>query len=651
MAIAKMKKLTLLAEQESKQNLLKAVQEMQSVEMTSLESTLEEELLEQFSFTDEQKKAQELTDRLQDVEHSLSYIGQYVPEPGFIEKLKSKREVMSLEQLETHVDSLDLDGLIGKVHQKERALIRINDERKELQEEEAFLRKWRSLGFLPLETAEFKLMHVVVGSLDVEQLPAVKEELDELGTAYYEEIYRTSDDAAYVVILPKEEKKTFDEIASRTTFRELNYDKTVLPEDALYDNLNQQKKLRKEEEQLKEEMADWSEEARDLRLAEEYHHNILEREVAQELIMNSEHLFLISGWVEEEKVPFLTRTIEQDLGEESVAILTDEINLSEYEDVPIVLKNNKFVEPFEMITEMFSYPKYNEKDPTPFLYPFFLLFFGMMSADAGYGLMLFGVTLAVLKFFNLEGGMKRMAKFLHQLSYSTFFFGLFFGSFFGAELPFGVFSLQEDVIQIMILAVALGVIQLLFALILNGIIKLQQQQRASAYIDGFGWFMILIGIILYVLGEFVLSNTLVSQIGIVLALINVAGILVASTISSKNKVLGFGLGLYNLYGITNYVGDTVSYTRLMALAVASANIAMAFNLIVGLLPTVLRFTVGILLFAALHTLNIGLAFLGGYVHTIRLQYVEFFGKFYDGGGKPLKPLKTLEKHIWLEERK
>lgn len=650
MAIAKMKKLTLLAEQESKDRLLKAMQEMQSVEMIPLSDVLEEDLVEQFSFQDKQQETQELTERLQDVEHSLSYLQQYVPEPGLIEKLKSKREVLTLEELESHVRTLDLDGLIGKISQKEQELNRISEERKELQDQEEFLRKWRNLGFLPDEVKNFKMMHVVVGSLDVEQLPIVAEELDELGTVYYEEIYRTSDDAAYVVILPKEDKQQFEEIASRTTFRELRYTEDVLPEDALYQNLNQQKELREKEEVLKKEMSEWKDEVRDLKLTEEYYYNINERETAKELIMNSEHLFLISGWIEEEKVASLIQTIETDLGNDSVAIMTDEIKMKEYSKVPIVLKNNKFVEPFEMITEMFSYPKYNEKDPTPFLYPFFLLFFGMMSADAGYGLILFAVTLVALKVFNFEGGTERMAKFLHQLSYPTIAFGLFFGSFFGAELPFAVLSLQEDVIEIMMLAIVLGVIQLLAALLLNTVIKAQQQQRASAYIDGLAWFMILVGIGLVVLGQMVFEQEILVQIGAILALVNVVGILIASTVSSENKALGFGLGLYNLYGITGYVGDIVSYTRLMALAVASANIGMAFNLIVGMLPPIMRFSVGILLFVALQGLNIALTFLGGYVHTIRLQYVEFFGKFYEGGGKPLKPLKTLEKHIFLKER-
>lgn len=649
MAIAKMKKLTLLSEHQHKENVLKSIQEMQSLEIIPLKGKLEEELFEELDSSEAESSQSDRQSTLQDIEYSLGFLKDYVERPGLIQKLKSKREIFSLADLDTHVEGAGIENLLEKVSAKEKQLIKMDEQLKELGQEESFLRKWRGLSFLPEETDSFKLMEVSIGTIDKEHAVPLVEDFKENGKIYTEEIYRRSDEIAILSIFPKEEKDNVSRLTAQYSFRELDYSFDVLPEDALYRNLNNQKELKDEKQAIIKDLKKWKTEYRDLELAEEYFYNLSAREKAHDMLADSAHLFLMTGWIEEEKVSHLKDNIYQSVGEEAVAILTDDILMKEFEEVPVVLNNNKLIKPFEMITEMFSFPKYNGADPTPLMMPFFMVFFGMMSADLGYGLLLFGATLFALKSFNIEGSTGNFIKFLHTLSYPTMAFGLFFGSFFGVELPIQVFSLQDDVLEIMALSVILGLIQLLYGLVLNGAIKSRQGQRASSYIDGYAWFLMLIGFILWVGGSLVLAMPLLSQVGIGLVVINAIGILAVSAISSSNKALGLGLGAYNLYGISGYVGDIVSYTRLMALGVASANIAMAFNMIIGFLPPIARFSVGILILIALHTLNIALTFLSAYVHTSRLQYVEFFGKFYEGGGKPLTPLKALEKHVWMED--
>ena len=650
MAIAKMKKLTLLAEHANKEHVLKSVQEMQSLEITPLADDVEEDLLKGFIKDTSESDNVDYQTKLQDIEYSIDYLDDHVVHPGLIEKLKSKREVFSLPDLEKHVEQANVDALIDQVSEKEQQLNTLDEELKELKQEEQFLRKWRGLNFMPDEVSQFKFMHVMIGTIDKEHSEPLIDVVKESGKIYYDEVYRRSDEVAYLFILPKDEINALKTSISQYSFRELKYTYDVLPEDALYRNLLVQKETREQISEIKKEMNNWKSVYRDLQLAEEYYYNLSERDKAKDILINSPHLFLLTGWIEEEKIENLKSNINEEVGESEVVILTDEIKMEDYKKVPIVLKNNKLVQPFEMITEMFSYPQYNEVDPTPLMMPFFMIFFGIMAADLGYGLLLFGVTTFALKVFNIEGSTGNFVKFLHVLSYPTMGFGLFFGSFFGTELPIQVLSLQDDVLIIMILSVILGLVQLIYGLVLNGIIKNRQGQRASSYIDGYAWAMMLVGFILWVAGSLVIDNTLMSQIGIGIVFLNAIGILVFSAISIPNTALGVGLGAYNLYGISGYVGDIVSYTRLMALGVASANIGMAFNMIIGFLPVYARFTVGVIIIIALHTLNIALTFLSAYVHSSRLQYVEFFGKFFEGGGRPLTPLKTLEKHIWLDQK-
>lgn len=648
MAIAKMKKLTLLAEHQHKETLLKSVQEMQSLEIIPIAEKLEEALLENFETATSPVDQSEFQSRLQDIEYAIDYLEGYVSQPGLIEKLKSKRDVLTLNELEQHIESIDIDALVNQVSGKEKVLNDLEEEIKDLKQEEDFLRKWRPLKFLPKEVADFKFMHVVAGSLDSEHEAPLIDSLKENGKIYFEEIFRRRDQVAYLLIMPKSEKESFSQIITQYSFRELNYPYDVLPEDALYKNLKAQKDKNEAIEAHKKEMKKWKDVYKDLELSEEYYYNISERERAKQLFVDSQHLFLLTGWIEASKADSLIQNVWDTIGESEVAILTDDIEVEEYKEVPIVFENNKMVRPFEMITEMFSYPKYDGVDPTPHMMPFFVVFFGMMSADLGYGILLFAITLLSLKAFNLGSGARRFMKFLHINSYATIGFGLLFGSFFGAELPFNVLSLQDDILVVMGLSVVLGLIQLIYGLILTGVMKSKHNDKASSYVDGFAWAMILVGIILWVVGSMVWDSPLLSQAGIILAVINVVGILLVSMMSNSNKALGLGLGAYNIYGVTGYIGDVVSYTRLMALAVASANIGMAFNMIVGLLPPIARFTVGLALMLVLHGINIGLTFLSAYVHSSRLQYVEFFGKFYEGGGRPLSPFKTLEKHIFIK---
>jgi len=650
MAIAKMKKLTLLAEQANKDKVLKSIQEMQNVEVIPLPDVLEEELIDGFEIESTQEGVSTSNKYYQDLNYSIDFLNNYVSQPGFIEGLRQKREVFSLKELEQHVENTDVEGLINRVSENEDSLNQIDEQKKQLEEEELYLRKWMNLDFLPKEVDGFSLMDVIVGSIDVEYVDSLISNMNQLDEVYVSEIFTNEDQAGYLFIFPKSNRNEVDEALKSTGFQQLDYEYGQLPKEQLNRNQEQRKELNKEEKNVKEEMKSWTETKRDLELAIEYYYNKGERGKAKELILNSEHLFLVSGWIEESKFENIHKNLETNL-ENNIAIMTDDVQADEQDDVPVSLNNNKLLRPFEMLVEMYSLPKYSEVDPTIWIFPFYFIFFGMMSADAGYGLLLFLGTIVPLKLFELKSGTKRFLTLLNYLSIATIAIGLFFGSFFGFTLPIQVWSMQEDVMPYMIVSVLLGIIHLIVGLLLNAYLNHRQGNHAGAYTDGYSWTMILVGAVLWAVANYVMSNPLLANVGIALMAINLLGIVLVNTFSNDNKLAGFGLGLVGLYDITSYIGDVVSYTRLMALGVAGANIAMAFNIIVGILPPVARFTVGILIFIILHAVNIGIVYLGAYVHSARLMYVEYFGKFYDGGGKAFAPLKPLEEHIWIGKRK
>jgi len=645
-----MKKLTLLAEQQNKENVFKSVQEMQNLEVIPLPDVLENELVNGFSVESTKDDINQINQFYQDLEYNLSYLDKFVDQPGLIEGLRRKREVFTLKELESHVENVDLEKHLDEISTEENKLKQIDEQKKDLKEEEFYLRKWKKLDFYPNEVGNFRLMDVVVGSVDVENKDKLLEEVSQLDSVYYNEVFINEDDAGYYFITPKTKRNELTDVLNSSGFQNIDYSYSLLPNEQIGENQEKRRQLIEEEKEIKKQLKTWTTKKRDLELAIEYFYNKNEREKAKELILNSKHLFILSGWVEESKVSEISNNVETNLNDE-VAILTEDIPTEEEEQVPTVLENNSFVKSFESIVEMYSLPKYNDFDPTPWIAPFFFLFFGMMSADAGYGILLNLATLVAIKFFTLNTGTKNFLRFLHVASYATIIVGLIFGSFFGFELPIVLIPLTDQVMPIMIFSVAVGIIQLILGLLLNAYVKHKEGDHAGAYVDGYSWALILLGFSLWGANLILGFGDIVSTIGIWLMLLNVIGMVIVSTFANKNKLAGFGSGLYGLTSITTYVGDIVSYTRLMALAVASANIAIAFNIILGLLPVPARFTVGILLFIVLHAVNIFIAYLSAYVHSARLMYVEFFGKFYEGGGRAMKPLRTLEEHIWLNKEK
>ena len=190
-------------------------------------------------------------------------------------------------------------------------------------------------------------------------------------------------------------------------------------------------------------------------------------------------------------------------------------------------------------------------------------------------------------------------------------------------------------------------IQIINGLALNTYIQ-WKTNKLAAIKDGLAWIIILFGFLLAVIGPLLFDIQILTTIGLGMAGFGALLVLGIAIISQDNKFAGLAVGLYDLYGVSSYLGDLVSYSRLMALGIAGGSIALAFNILIQFLPPVARFTVGILLFVFLHLFNIGLSLLSAYVHGARLIFVEFFGKFYEGGGKAFAPLKMLEKHIRIK---
>ena len=652
MAIAKMNKVMLIAPTDKQNDLLDAIQELQSLEVTSLEQA--KELFTENSIALQEADADginALQQKFEGIHAAITFVEKNQKQPSLIQKLKTPREQFALSELQKEVQNWDTDALVEHVESIRNTLRKKDDELKELREKEALLRKWSALDFYPKDIFKHPYTKTKMGTIPQATDNAYLDGLKESELISVHEVYHTREEIGLLVTYPRKAQQAAKEELAKAHFSIVWYAFEEAPSVELEKNLKAQQAVVDAKKKVLDDLQEEKDLLRKLQLSAEVTYNELQKEQAKNGLVNGQHVFVLQGWLTTKAVDDVEVQLKEKLREGEYVFLPLEIAEEEYEEVPTVLENNAFLQPFENLTEMYGLPKYGELDPTPYTAPFYLVFFGMMAADLGYGALLWLGTFIMLKFFHFDKGMKRNMKFFHLLSYPVMIWGIIFGSAFGADLPFQPLSLSNDLITIMILSIIFGVIQIMVGLSLGAYSNLKKKAYADAYTSHLGWLAIITGIILYVLGSMVLNISWIATIGSSIAIIAAVAIVVVTVLTSENKWGGLASGLYNLYGISGYVADVVSYTRLMALAVSGGSIASAFNMLVGFLPPVARFTAGVFLIVALQGLNIFLSFLGAYVHGLRLQFVEFFGKFYDGGGRALKPFKTYEKYVDIKQQK
>ncbi|QIK69848.1 V-type ATP synthase subunit I [Erysipelothrix sp. HDW6C] len=373
------------------------------------------------------------------------------------------------------------------------------------------------------------------------------------------------------------------------------------------------------------------------------------RESMCENFIASEHVTYLKGWIMTDQVAEFSSIVNEATdGVFDLEIIAAPLHSP---DIPIKLKNNRFARAFEPITNMYSQPRYDELDPTPIFAPFYAFFFGMMLADVGYGLIMGVVMFAALKLLNLKPSTRDMLRLLLYVSVPTMFWGIIYGSFFGGMIPLTpIIDINNQFNHVLVMALGFGIIHLFVGLGVKGYIYFRDYKKRYIIYDVLFWYMTLIGIIVLVSQMFTDFLSPYASSATIIMIIGMVGIVLTNGREAKT-VFGKGAsGLYSLYGITNYIGDVVSYSRLMALGLAGASIGVAFNMMVSMAAEMgtLGVIFGAVVFIFGHTFNLLISGLSSYVHAARLTYVEFFGKFFVGGGRAFEPFIAAPTYIELE---
>ena len=657
MAIVKMSKFDLVVFAEQRAKVLKKLQKFKEVNFVDIElhdenGKLSKDAVEGVTKYVNNEELTHIDERLYQLSNAISLIKKYDERKTRLRDVIHGNENYTFDELAKKALTYDWKKVSLELNKIGTQYSQIKSEisKKYMRYDEIDL--WERLDVNPKELKNLKKVNTFLGTVPIKLKGTFIDGIAELDKTYYEELKIVKDEVYYLVIssIDEREKEKLAEVFRNSSFTVENLDIDAVPQDYKNGLQKEISELKKEKRRLKAQIKTYSEDLADLQAVYEYMQNKKLRIVESEKLAQTENTILIKGWIPTEKVSEFEKVIKDEAGDNYYLTFTD----ADRDDatVPIKLKNGKVASTFENLTGMYAYPRYNEIDPTPLFTPFYILFFGMMGADVGYGLVLLLATMFVLKVVNLSSQMRKSVKFFFYLSFSVIFWGLLYGSYFGATIP-GMWRLVDPASQyndLLIGSIVFGVVHIFVGLAIKAYMLIRDGKSLEAVYDVLFWYMALIGGMLFLIFKLMNLSAVVANVSMWVMIAGMAGIVLTGGREAKGVGAKLGGGLYSLYGISSYVGDFVSYSRLMALGLSGGFIASAINMIAGMIGGNWFGMIFIpLILIAGHLFNMFLSFLGAYVHTSRLMYVEYFGKFYEGGGKPFKDFRTENKYINLDD--
>jgi V/A-type H+-transporting ATPase subunit I len=657
-SIVKMNKINIIGLDSIKTELIKRIMDLGVIEVSSQDPKLTDpEWISYVKKDGNEDEVFSLDVKISQVNEVLNSLEKYdtSKRPLFI-----TRKPITSDEFKKALDKNDgVSESVAKVLELNKSLSELCSEENKIEAAILSLKPWVKYD-IPLNMTETKYTNIIMGTIPgIADIDELKSELFKTSDRCFLDVIDSDKDQYYCsFICLSDEKEDILELFkqygfSPVTFKELSG--TAAENIMQYENsLKDISAKRDTVENSIRELVTFKEEI------QLYHdHLTIERDKNKILsnILKTDTTFYIEGWV-----PEVCKEKVQEVLEE-YQCWYDFKEPEEDEDFPILLKNNSFSEPFDSITELYSLPATSNIDPTAVMAPFYVLFFGMMLGDVGYGLMFSLGCYIILKKFDIEGTFGKMLKVFFWGGLSTIFWGIMYGSWFGDGLVVGarhLFNINlpltyvwvdplKEPMTVLLVSFVMGLVHLFVGMGMSAYMSIRDGHLNDALMDVGLWYLFIIGPILWIAGDMIIAGSPLPVIGKWVTIASAIGLVLTQGRAKEGIINKLISGTLALYGVTGYLGDVLSYSRLLALGLATGVISSVLSLIGSMGSGIAGKIMFVLVFTFGHILNFAINGLGSFVHSARLQYVEFFGKFYEGGGDPFAPFTKKTKYIKFKE--
>jgi V/A-type H+-transporting ATPase subunit I len=649
MAIARMAKIIIVSHRSQASELLEALQREGIYHILNADEAIVSRDYPDIAASAERPK--DIEGILGQLKKSITFLEKHAHAQKGLASVLSPRAVIDEQSYKKVVSDEKILTTIGKCEQLEASIEKTNSDIDNLHNTLDMLRPWSSLETPVEEIGQLSQATCWAGLIPTQHLEQIEEKLNELGAAM-QKISTTGNRVACLIACLKEQTDEVQKSLRSAEFEPVNFESMKGTASELISV--HEERLEKAHTQLNsytEQAAGLSENLLNLQILYDHYQNLLNREQTRDTAPVTESTVLLEGWVKEHDLSRLEKLVS---GFDASSLT--KIEPVEDEEIPVEIENKRAIKPFEVITRLYGMPQHFEVDPTVFLAPFFAMFFALCLTDAGYGLVM--VALMALFIWKMQGD-KKLLWMLGICGAATVIAGALTGGWFGNAIQTFIlgkpnksialwFDPFEKPMTFFILSLALGYFQIMAGLAIGLGHSLKRRDYLSAVCDYMSWLVMLNSVVLFLAAKFGAIPAPVGKVFGIIALFPAVLIMLFS--ERQGGWAGrIGMGVYNLFSTIFYMGDVLSYLRLMALGMVTGGLAMAINVIVEICSKIplAGILIAVVVFIGAHAFNIAINTLGAFVHTLRLQYVEFFPKFFVGGGKQFMPLSKQYQHIYI----